>query len=51
MKKILLIPKSQYGYNTDYYKMASYLSKQNIQVDILCFDNNLPKIEPLKMLM
>ncbi|GAB6640505.1 glycosyltransferase [Bacillus cereus] len=48
MKKILLIPKSQYGYNTDYYKMASYLSKQNIQVDILCFDNNLPKIEPPK---
>ncbi|MDY8163762.1 glycosyltransferase [Bacillus thuringiensis] len=40
MKKMLLIPKGQYGYNTDYLKMVNYLSKHNVHVDILCFDNN-----------
>ena len=39
-EKMLLIPKGQYGYNTDYLKMVNYLSKHNVHVDILCFDNN-----------
>ncbi|QWG87109.1 glycosyltransferase [Bacillus mycoides] len=45
MKKLLLVPKSQYGYNTDYLKMVDYLAKQNIKIDIYCFDNGSPKID------
>jgi Glycosyl transferases group 1/Glycosyl transferase 4-like len=46
MKSLLIIPKSQYGYNTDYYKMATYFAKKNIKVTILCFDQEYKKIEP-----
>ncbi|MGN4931238.1 glycosyltransferase family 4 protein [Bacillus cereus group sp. MYBK14-1] len=45
MKKILLVPKSQYGYNTDYLKMVDYLADQNIEIDIYCFDNGNAKVK------
>lgn len=45
MMKILITPKGQYGYNTDYFKMANYLAEQNLQVDILCFDQGFTKID------
>ncbi|MFK4391703.1 hypothetical protein CN563_10400 [Bacillus sp. AFS026049] len=46
MYKILIVPKSQYGYNTDYFKMANYLAKQNVLVDILCIDQGFKRIDP-----
>ncbi|EJS60872.1 hypothetical protein CN505_08960 [Bacillus cereus] len=44
MRKILIVPKSQYGYNTDYFKMINYLAEQNVEVDVLCLDQGFQKI-------
>lgn len=45
MKKLLLAPKCQYGYQTDYLQMANRLSEKNVHVEIVCFDQSLPKVK------
>lgn len=46
MNKILIAPKSQYGYNTDYYQMANRLAEKGIGVEVVCFDQGYEKVVP-----
>ncbi len=43
MKNILFISPDQFGYLSDHYYHAKYL-KEYYEVDFLCFDKALPKI-------
>ncbi|WP_422123848.1 glycosyltransferase [Planococcus sp. X10-3] len=45
MKKIIIAPKSQYGYITDYLQMVKRLAAKGLAVDVICFDEGLPKID------
>lgn len=46
MSKILIAPKAQYGYNTDYYQMANRLAEKGILVEVVCFDQGYKKMNP-----
>lgn len=44
MKNILVIPKSQFGYHTDYFMMIEYLAFRGIKVDVICYDFEEKKV-------
>ncbi|MDN3450107.1 glycosyltransferase [Planococcus sp. APC 3906] len=46
MSRIVIIPRCQYGYNTDYFQMANRLAGKNIDVEMICFDQGFRKVEP-----
>lgn len=46
MGKLLIAPKCQYGYNTDYYQMANRLAEKGISVEVVCFDQGYRKLDP-----
>lgn len=45
MSKILIAPKCQYGYNTDYFQMANRLAEKGTEVEVVCFDQGFRKME------
>lgn len=45
MKKMVIASKCQYGYNTDYFQMANRLAQKGVEVEVVCFDQRLAKME------
>ena len=46
--KLLIVPRCQYGYNTDYFQMTQRLSQKNIDIEMICFDQGHRKLEAPK---
>lgn len=44
MSRILIVPRCQYGYNTDYFQMANRLAEKGIEVEMICFDQGHTKM-------
>ena len=44
MKKLVLVSRKQYGYNTDTTKFCEYLSNE-YKITFICYDMDLPKVE------